>query len=73
MNARLKISINRTDLGQILDALDVRAEAWELTLDYLRGIDIGNAIVEDCDDETEAKYLAGRYREIIATIRAQID
>jgi hypothetical protein len=66
------IELDGLDLGQLLDGLEARAEAWEKTADFHRtGKSPPDFIVEECNDANEAKSIASRYRSIIARIRKQ--
>jgi ATP-dependent exoDNAse (exonuclease V) beta subunit len=71
--ARLVIvKLDDNDLGQILEGLEARAEAWEKTADYHRtGESPSDFIVEESSDEHEANGIARHYRSIIAKIRKQ--
>jgi hypothetical protein len=66
------IKLDGFDLGQLLDGLDVRAEAWEKTADYHRtGESPADFIVEECTDADEADKIAAHYRSIVTKIREQ--
>ena len=72
MGKILRIELNDIDLGQLLDGLETRAEAWEKTADYHRtGESPTDFIVEECNDANEADGIASHYRSIIAKIRKQ--
>ena len=72
MGKILRIELNDIDLGQLLDGLETRAEAWEKTADYHRtGESPTDFIVEECNDAHEAYSIASHYRSIIAKIRKQ--
>lgn len=67
---RIELEVN--DLGQLLDGLEIRAEAWEKTADYYRTGELPpDFIVEECTNEHEAKSTAKHHRSIIAKIRKQ--
>ena len=67
-----RIQINAYDLGQLLDGLKARAEAWEKTADYHRtGHSPPDFIVEECNDADEANKIAAHYRSIISKIQKQ--
>ena len=71
-----QISLDLTDVSQILDALETRADAWEFTQNVLNGdaeLDDELRIPEECSDATEAKSIAEHFRDIISTIRKQIE
>lgn len=69
-----RITLSELDLGQLLDGLEVRAEAWENTADYHRtGKMPVDFIVEESRDADEAAKIATHYRSIIGKIRKQRD
>jgi len=66
------IELGDLDLGQLLDGLETRAEAWEKTAGYHRtGESPPDFIVEECNDADEADGIARHYRSIIAKIQKQ--
>ena len=72
MSKTYLLRLDGHDLGQILDGLEIRAEAWEKTADYHRtGESPPDFIVEECDNADEASRIANHYRSIIAKIRKQ--
>jgi hypothetical protein len=72
MQKTYRIELNDLDLGQLLDGLDARAEAWEKTADYHRIRETpADFIVEECTDAGEADKIAAHYRAIIAKILKQ--
>ena len=72
MSKTYRIELNDLDLGQLLDGLETRAEAWEKTANYhRRGESPPDFIVEECNDAHEADGIASHYRSIIAKIRKQ--
>ncbi len=74
MKRTVTLILDREDVGQILDGLIVRLEAWEKTSDYLKGGQLEDGFaVEECTDAIEADAIADRYSTIIETIRSQID
>ncbi|MGN6643949.1 MAG: hypothetical protein ACTHKU_13210 [Verrucomicrobiota bacterium] len=67
-----RIELDDFDLGQLLDGLEVRAEAWEKTAEYHRaGKSLADFVVEECSDADEADRIAAHYRSIIKTIENQ--
>lgn len=73
MQRLYNIKIDALDLGQLLDGLDARAEAWEKTAEYHRtGESPSDFIVEECNDADEAEKIASHYRSIITKIREQM-
>jgi hypothetical protein len=66
------IRLEESDLGQLLDGLGARAEAWERTAQYHRtGESPADFIIEECTDVDEADRIAAHYRSIISTIQEQ--
>lgn len=66
------IRLNGLDLGQLIDGLEARAEAWRQTATYL---EIGEApdgfVIEECSDAEEAHDLAENYQRILRSIIQQ--
>jgi hypothetical protein len=72
MKKTYRIELDDLDLGQVLDGLEIWAEAWEKTADYHRtGESLPDFIVEECTNVEEANALANHYRTIITKIRRQ--
>jgi hypothetical protein len=72
MSKTYRIELEELDLGQLLDGLEVRADAWEKTANYHRtGKSPADFIVEECTDASEAERIAGHYRSIISKIQEQ--
>jgi hypothetical protein len=72
MSKTFHIALDSLDLGQLLDGLEVRADAWEKTAEYHRtGKLPDDFVVEECNDANEASRIAGHYRSIIAKIQKQ--
>ncbi len=72
MSKTYLIRLDENDLGQLLDGLEARAEAWEKTAHYHRtGESPADLIVEECTDEDEADRIAAHYRSIISKILEQ--
>lgn len=69
-----RIELNALDLGQLLDGLEIRAEAWEKTANYHRtGESPPDFLVEECSDACEADKIAQHYRSIIAKVHEQME
>ena len=71
-----RIELESLDLGQILDGLELRAQSWERTADYLHTQTMSAGeffIVEECSKPEEANDIAAHYRSIIETIRRQME
>lgn len=67
------ITLTDLELGQLLDGVDQRHEAWRNTAEYHRtGVPpTDDFLTEDCNGEHEAQSIADLYAAIIAKIRAQ--
>jgi hypothetical protein len=71
-----RIELDDLELGQTLDGLEMRAESWERTADYLRTEKMPDGeffIVEECNRPEEADGIADSYRSIIRKIRNQME
>ena len=76
MRKRYTIQIDDRDLFQLLDGLELRAEAWEKTAEFLRTgyfSSDGLFIAEECSKPEEADDIAAHYRSIVTTIREQVE
>jgi hypothetical protein len=74
MPKRFTLQLAATDVFQLLDGLEMRAESWERTAEYLRsGYVEGDYLVEECSKPEEADGIAAHYREVIASIRQQVE
>jgi hypothetical protein len=76
METTYRIELDGLDLGQALDGLEMRAESWERTAEYLRTERMPEGeffIVEECHNAGEADDIAKRYRSIINKIRSQME
>ncbi len=72
MKNTYRIELDDHDLGQLLDGLEARAEAWEKTADYHRtGHSPPGFIIEESNNAHEADSIAKHYQSIIAKIRKQ--
>lgn len=59
-------------LGQLIDGLEARAEAWRLTAVYLEtGEAPDGYLIEECSDAEEARRIAEHYQRIIRTVVEQ--
>lgn len=71
--------LDTLDLGQALDALDTRAEAYERTAAYLKaeeegeGYDMGDDffVIEEVSDSDEARAIAKHFRHIQHSLERQ--
>ncbi len=71
-----RIELDDLELGQILDGLEIRAESWERTVEYLRTEKLPDGeffIVEECSKPDEAEGIAEQYRSIVSNIRSQME
>jgi len=71
-----RINLDGTDLGQLVDGLESRAESWERTAEYLRTETMPDGeffLVEECSKLEEADDIAAHYRSIITKIREQME
>jgi hypothetical protein len=67
------ISLPRDDVGQILDALCVREEAWRYTQRYFEeGTEEPGRLIEECRDGEEARRIADYYAGIIAKLHREL-
>jgi hypothetical protein len=74
MPKKYRIELDGLDLGQVLDGLEIRTEAWEKTANYHRtGESPPDFIVEECNNADEADRIANHYRSIIVKIRKQME
>ena len=66
------IRLNGLDLGQLIDGLEARADAWRLTDVYLEtGEAPDGVVVEECSDPHEARRIAEHYQRIIRKVVEQ--
>jgi hypothetical protein len=75
MGKQLIIHIDGLDLGQLLDGLRLRAEAWQKSAEYLESgyVFDDSFICEECSDATEASAIACHYTKIIGQIERQVE
>jgi len=69
------LTLETVDVSQILDALNDRAESWEKTESALNGeFESEDFFVpEECHDASEAAEIAQHFRDIAASIEAQLN
>ena len=74
MNKQFQIKLSRIDFGQLLDGLEIRAESWERTAEFLENgyLADNSFIIEECNNVDEARSISSHYRALIADIRKQI-
>ncbi|MBA3962200.1 MAG: hypothetical protein H0X40_09895 [Chthoniobacterales bacterium] len=74
MVKQFHLLLDELDIGQALDGLRGRQEAWANTAVFLRdGSFPGEPFLcEECSSEDEALKIAGHYRRIIDQIEGQL-
>lgn len=66
------IRLNGLDLGQLIDGMEARADAWSLTATYLEtGEAPDGFVIEECSDAEEARRIAEHYQRIVRTVMEQ--
>ncbi len=70
----IELKLSTDDVGQLLNGLRLRAEAWTKTADYLEsGFNPDDIFIcEECSNPDEARRIAQHYEKIITNIEAQI-
>jgi hypothetical protein len=71
----ITLTLSADDVGQLLDGLRLRAEAWTKTVDYIEsGFNPDDTFIcEECSDPNEARRIAQHYERIIIEIERQIE
>jgi hypothetical protein len=74
MGKFFQLRLESNDLGQMLDGLRTRADAWRKTAEYL---EIGyvadeSFVCEECSNPEEANSIALHYEKIISRIEQQV-
>lgn len=68
------IRLNGFDLGQVIDGLEVRANAWRYTAEYFEtGKTPDGFMIEECNGAHEARQIEAHYRRIIGTLMEQME
>lgn len=67
------LKLPATDVFQILDALESRAESWKKTAAHYSGEENVGFPIEECRDKEEAESIAVHFRDIIEKIKTQIN
>jgi hypothetical protein len=68
----ISLKLPELAVGQILDALYQRVEAWNYTADFLETENIVEGrFIEECSDPNEARGIVRYYKEIIQMIENQ--
>lgn len=66
------IRLNGFDLGQVIDGLETRANAWRLTAHYLESGEAPDGfVIEECDNAEEARRLAENYQRTLQNLLQQ--
>ena len=76
MGKDCRITLSENELGQVLDGLEVRADAWEKTAVYLRSDGVpedADFVIEECSSADEAGAIANQYRLIMRKITSQLE
>lgn len=70
--ADIQITLDRDEIGQLLDGVDVLIEQWEATEAYLSTGEIDeNVCIREAHHAHEAASIAQAYRELGTKIRRQ--
>ena len=74
MGKEIRITLDSLDMGQLLDGLRLRAEAWRKTAHLLKSGYVGDDafISEECSDVNEAVHITQHYEKIIMSIERQV-
>lgn len=74
MGKTYTIRLEQNDLGQLLDGLRSRSQAWHDTAEYLESgyIPRDDFIIEECNNAEEAHAIGAHFDRIITTIKAQL-
>lgn len=74
MGKTYTIRLGENDLGQLLDGLRCRSDAWHGTVQYYEtgNTPHGEFPIEDCNGAEEARAVAALYDRIIADIESQM-
>ncbi len=76
MAKHYRIELDKDDLAQLLDGLEIRAESWRRTAEYMRTGELPEGelfIIEECSDAEEADWLSNHYESIIESIQRQME
>ena len=74
MQKQIYLVLGDNEVGQIIDGLLIREEAWLNTAKYLETEELPNDeffLIEECSDADEARNIASDYRAIIEKIQKQ--
>ena len=75
MQNQIHLTLGAPEIFQLLDGLEIRAESWRKTAEYLRTENMGDDfyLIEECSNAEEAHAIANDYTKIIEKIRAQLE
>lgn len=76
MRTEISITLTQNEIGQVLDGLEVRADAWEKTAAYLQPDGVPedqDFVIEECSSADEAEAIANQYRLIMRKIKSQLE
>jgi hypothetical protein len=75
MKTKFLIQFEYSDLGQTIDALNARAQAWEDTATFLLTGEMPEEffVAEECNDANEANKIAKDFRSITGKIEKQVE
>jgi hypothetical protein len=75
MQKQIHLVLGELEIGQLLDGLEIREQAWRNTAVYLETGESPEEffLAEECSNEHEAQNIANIYKAIIAKIRKQLD
>ena len=75
MEESVTLKLSRLDVGQVMDGLQVRLEAWRGTQMYFESgfPPSPDFMIEDASDAEEAEQIADHYERILSTIREQVN
>lgn len=70
----IELRLDDSDVGQIIDGLEVRAASWRNTYRYLVTGEPPQPffVAEECSDADEARKLAEHYERLIVEITKQV-
>jgi hypothetical protein len=72
MPRQITLKLDSLEVGQMLDALRDRQDAWQYTAQYLlSGCEEEDRIIEECSNPAEAQSIADFYSTIIKHVEEQ--
>ena len=73
-NTLIVISLERIDLGQIIEGLSLRQEEWQHTADWHKGKPLtSQQEIKESSNAEEAQWIANNYARILSIIKRQMD